>query len=30
MTRYVQAVLAVIRSAIEALLFQHRPPPGFG
>ncbi len=29
MYSYVQAVLAAIRSAIDALLFQHRPPPGF-
>ncbi|SOC37572.1 hypothetical protein SAMN05892877_104222 [Rhizobium subbaraonis] len=29
MVPFLQAVLAAIRSAIDALLFQHRRPPGF-
>ncbi len=30
MYHYIQTVLAAIRSAIDALIFQHRPPPGWG
>lgn len=29
MYQYIEAVLAAIRSAIDALLFQRRPPPGW-